>query len=202
MAGKSRNAVVPLREGYDSTSRSLAEQEDGSGASPPPGIAVTMSEPDETGQRTARVVLQISDQGEFNASIGGESEAYTKGMLDSVCYLANEGDAIVEKQANFALSIVRGLHPRDQVEGLLGAQMAAIHIATMRIAAKLGRAKNREIADQHERALNRLTRTFAAQVEALKRYRSKGEQRVYVERVTVNEGGQAMVGVVERGEGA
>ena len=31
-------------------------------------------------------------------------------------------------------------------------------------------------------------------MEALKRYRSKGEQRVYVERVTVNEGGQAIVG--------
>ena len=36
-------------------------------------------------------------------------------------------------------------------------------------------------------------------MEALKRYRSKGEQRVYVERVTVNEGGQAIVGPVAHG---
>ena len=36
-------------------------------------------------------------------------------------------------------------------------------------------------------------------MEALKRYRSKGEQRVYVERVTVNEGGQAIVGPVSHG---
>ena len=49
--------------------------------------------------------------------------------------------------------------------------------------------------------MNRLARTFAAQVEALKRYRSKGEQRVVVERVTVNEGGQAVVGNIGRGEG-
>ena len=72
----------------------------------------------------------------------------------------------------------------------------------MRTAAHLGGAKTWEMRDQQERALNRLTRTYAAQVEALKRHRSKGEQRVYVERVTVNEGGQAVVGLLERGEAA
>ena len=44
--------------------------------------------------------------------------------------------------------------------------------------------------------------TFAAQVEALKRYRSRGDQTVRVEHVTVNEGGQAIVGnVAHRGGG-
>ena len=41
-----------------------------------------------------------------------------------------------------------------------------------------------------ERAFNKLARTFATQVEALKRYRTGGEQTVRVEHVTVNEGGQ------------
>jgi hypothetical protein len=36
-------------------------------------------------------------------------------------------------------------------------------------------------------------------VEALKRYRSAGEQTVRVEHVTVNEGGQAIVGNVAHG---
>jgi Enolase, N-terminal domain len=53
--------------------------------------------------------------------------------------------------------------------------------------------------DSAERALNKLARTFAAQVEALKRYRSGGEQTVRVEHVTVNEGGQAIVGTVTHG---
>ena len=39
----------------------------------------------------------------------------------------------------------------------------------------------------------------AAQVEALKRYRSRGDQTVRVEHVTVNEGGQAIVGNVNHG---
>jgi hypothetical protein len=36
-------------------------------------------------------------------------------------------------------------------------------------------------------------------VEALKRYRSRGDQTVRVEHVTVNEGGQAIVGNVNHG---
>ena len=51
----------------------------------------------------------------------------------------------------------------------------------------------------------KLARTFAAQVEALKRYRSGGEQTVTVQHVHVAEGGQAIVGNVtapEPGGGA
>ncbi|HET9534508.1 MAG TPA: HGGxSTG domain-containing protein [Mesorhizobium sp.] len=69
----------------------------------------------------------------------------------------------------------------------------------MKAAENLAGAPSIEVMDMQERALNRLAGTFAAQMEALKRYRSKGEQRVYVERVTVNEGGQAIVGPVAHG---
>jgi len=161
-------------------------------------IKVEMIESDE-GQLTAHVHLLITDEAEFSASVGSESEAFTNGIFSSMSLAAQSGDIVDEKQANFALSIIRGLHPRDQMEALLGAQMAAIHIATMQTAAKLGRAKKLQLIDQYERALNRLARTFAAQVEALKRYRSKGEQRVYIERVNVAEGGQAIVGPVSHG---
>ena len=53
--------------------------------------------------------------------------------------------------------------------------------------------------DSAERAMTKMTRTFAMQMETLKRYRSKGQQVVRVERVTVHEGGQAIVGSVEHG---
>ena len=91
------------------------------------------------------------------------------------------------------------MKPRDQLEAALAMQMAAVHHATMNAVEKLGAATKREVAELHEKALNRLARTFAAQMEALKRYRSKGEQRVYVERVNVSEGGQAIIGPVSHG---
>ena len=50
-----------------------------------------------------------------------------------------------------------------------------------------------------------LSRSFAVLLEALNRHRGKGQQKVTVEHVTVNAGGQAIVGAVAtpgRGGGA
>src|SRR5215217_8219392 len=46
---------------------------------------------------------------------------------------------------------------------------------------------------------NKLSRTYAALLEALNRHRGKGQQKVTVEHVHVHEGGQAIVGHVEGG---
>jgi hypothetical protein len=47
----------------------------------------------------------------------------------------------------------------------------------------------------------KLLRTFAAQTEALQRYRGKGQQKVTVEHVLVHTGGQAIVGSVGQSGG-
>jgi len=46
---------------------------------------------------------------------------------------------------------------------------------------------------------NKLSRTYAALIEALGRHRSKGQRRITVEHVSVNAGGQAIVGTVTPG---
>ena len=48
----------------------------------------------------------------------------------------------------------------------------------------------------------KLMRTYTAQVEALARLRRGGEQRVIVQHVNVNEGGQAIVGAVSHPGGS
>ncbi len=53
--------------------------------------------------------------------------------------------------------------------------------------------------DSASNAFNKLAKTFATQLEALKRYRSSGEQTINVEQVQVDDGGQAIVGNVNRG---
>ena len=84
------------------------------------------------------------------------------------------------------LSMVKGVGPKDQVEAMLAAQMAVVHMSTMTFARRLAHVDNIPQQDSAERAFNKLARTFAAQVEALKRYRSGGEQKVLVKHVTVN----------------
>ncbi len=87
------------------------------------------------------------------------------------------------------------------MESMLIAQMAAVHMAIMTFARRLKNVETLPQQDSAERAFNKLARTFAAQVEALRRHRTGGEQKVTVEHVTVNEGGQAVVGNVSRGPG-
>ena len=94
------------------------------------------------------------------------------------------------------LSVVKGIEPRDQIEAMLAAQMAAVHNATMTFARHLAHADNLAQQDSAQTAFNKLARTFTAQVSALKNYRSKGEQKMTVQHVHVAEGGQAIVGNV------
>ena len=83
------------------------------------------------------------------------------------------------------LSVVKGIEPRDQIEAMLAAQMAAVHVATMTFARRLAHVENIPQQDSAERAFNKLTRTFTTQMEALKRYRTGGEQKVTVQHVSV-----------------
>jgi hypothetical protein len=101
-----------------------------------------------------------------------------------------------EKAVNFMLAVIKGIEPRDQVEAMLAAQMAAVHNATMTFARRLAGVQNIPQQDSAQTAFNKLARTFAAQVETLKRYRSGGEQKMTVQHVHVAEGGQAIVGNV------
>jgi hypothetical protein len=84
---------------------------------------------------------------------------------------------------------------------MLAAQMAAVHMASMTFARRLAHVENIPQQDSAERAFNKLARTFATQMETLKRYRTSGQQKMTVEHVTVQAGGQAIVGNVSHGPG-
>lgn len=132
-------------------------------------------------------------------ALGTRDLDFLNGLVRQLCNVGSIGKTADEDGLNFMLSVVKGIEPRDQVEAMLAAQMAATHNATMTFARRLAHVDNLAQQDSAERAYNKLARTYAAQVEALKRYRSAGEQTVRVEHVTVNEGGRAIVGNVSHG---
>ncbi len=129
-------------------------------------------------------------------SIGTTDGAFLNGVIEQLARASYREGEINEDLLNFMLSVVAGIKPRDQTEAMLAAQMAAIHTATMTFARRLADVENIPQQDSAERALNKLARTFASQMEALKRYRTGGEQKVTVQHVSVQEGGQAIVGNV------
>jgi hypothetical protein len=118
------------------------------------------------------------------------------GIKNQLANASAHGQDIDERGLNFMLSVIKGIEPRDQLEAMLAAQMAAVHVATMNFARHLAHAEEIVRVDCAERAFNKLTRTFAMQMEALKRYRSGAEQKVTLQHVSVAEGGQAIVGNV------
>src|SRR6516162_8252037 len=120
------------------------------------------------------------------------------GLLTQLGNATSQDQRPNESAINFLLSVIKGAKPKDQFEAMLAAQMAAIHTATMRFTRQLANVETIEEQDSAERALNKLARTFAMQMEALKRYRTGGEQKVTVQHVSVNEGGQAIVGNVNQ----
>ena len=81
------------------------------------------------------------------------------------------------------------MRPRDEAEAMLIAQMIATHELAMTFARRLKRTENIPQQDSAVNGLTKLTRTYAAQMEALKRYRSGGEQKMTVQHVHVAEGG-------------
>jgi len=120
-------------------------------------------------------------------------------LIGQLAFASAKGNQVSEIESNFLLSIIKGIEPRDPVEACLAAQMAAVHLATMNFAQRLANVENTLQQDSASTAFNKLARTFAAQMETLKRYRSTGQQKVTVEHVTVQSGGQAIVGNVSHG---
>ena len=114
-------------------------------------------------------------------AIGAKDLDFLDGLLKQLVNAGTQGSAADEHGLNFMLSVVKGIEPKDQVEAMLAAQMAAVHMSTMTFARRLAHVENIPQQDSAERAFNKLARTFAAQVEALKRYRSGGEQTVRVD---------------------
>ena len=127
--------------------------------------------------------------------IGTTNSDFLEGLILQLVNASKEKTPS-EKGTNFMLAVITGIEPRDQIEAMLAAQMAAVHMASMTFARRLAHVDNIPQQDSAERAFNKLTRTFAAQVSALKEYRSKGEQKMTVQHVHVAEGGQAIVGNV------
>jgi hypothetical protein len=129
-------------------------------------------------------------------ALGTIEPDFLNGILNQLANTALYKGRVDENRLNFLLSMIKGFDPKDHLETMLATQMAAIHCLTMTFVHRLTNALDTPAQDFAERTLNKLARTFAAQVEALKRHRIASDQKVTVEQVTVKEGGKAIVGNV------
>jgi hypothetical protein len=75
-------------------------------------------------------------------ALGTTDPCFLNGLLGQLANVDTQGRDVDERGINFLLAVVKGVEPRDQVEAMLAAQMAAVHNATMTFARRLAHVDN------------------------------------------------------------
>lgn len=139
-------------------------------------------------------------------AIGGSNvDDFNSVLANSVLqclWLGSDGKQNVDRQIQAALATLVSLKPENELEGMLLGQMIACHHAAMECYRRAMLSNQTFAGTQQALSFaNKLSRTFAMQLEALDKHRGKGQQKVTVEHVHVHQGGQAIVGTVQTGAG-
>lgn len=150
-----------------------------------------------------RVDLRPPNQwaGQFRHLGGSRNDRFNNVLVNSAAralwHFQNEAPETRNDKLTAAIVALEGFAPRDEVEGMLAAQAVALHAATMEC---LRRAmipdQPGDFASKLRRDAVSCARAMAETCAALDRRRGKGQQTVRVEHVTVQPGGQAIVGAV------
>jgi len=130
---------------------------------------------------------------------GITDETIYYGLMAQLTNAVSHGPKPDVGQLNTAIAMVAGIGPRDGLEAMLAVQMVSVQMASMAFLRKMNHTETIPQLDIQERTVNKLMRTFTSQMEALRKHRNGGNQKVVVEHVHVHEGGQAIVGNVTHG---
>ncbi len=126
-----------------------------------------------------------------------EDPDFLSHLINQVVAVGELGRPSDDLETNFLLSAIEDILSNESNGGaskaMLAAQYAAVHVAVMTVSRRFMRMCDLESIDMVGRLLSSLARTSVAQYEALNRLHT-GD--LNVGHVSVNEGGQAIVGNV------
>lgn len=155
--------------------------------------------PDEPDQLTLKVDFE-----KMKRATGFGSTAFREELLEQVTktlWLPHYLDAAVKlRAAQAAIDTMANVAPRDELEAMLVAQMIAAHnIAMDCLRRAMLPEQTFEGREQNLKHGAKLMQLYEKQVAALDKRRGQGQQKITVEHVTVQAGGQAIVGNVVAG---
>lgn len=147
----------------------------------------TEKERDELYQAAMWEATGASDPG-FASFIFTQTIAAMHGSVDKVL-----------EYANMVINTFQSFFPQDEIEGMLVAQLIALQAQAMEFMARSISNQSAPMIDANVNRSNKLLRLHHETLEALIKYRKKGTQTMVVQHVHVNQGGQAIVGQVQKG---
>lgn len=159
----------------------------------------------ETPESVLQVIDPVNQIGSLKRVGGSNSDTWNNLLATQVLsslWTTHSSEELKNLQSEAMIIGLIGVAPRDELEGMLAAQLIAAHNAAMECYRRAmideqpfeGRRENLTQA-------NKLSRTYSTLLDTLNRHRGKGQQKVTVEHVHVHNGGQAIVGHVEGVEG-
>lgn len=123
----------------------------------------------------------IDDLGRaLKEACGSQSSRWTKYLLNQMVAFDSCSGEISAVAYDAGVQFLNGIAPSNELEAALAAQMFMVHNATMSMAFKAAQSQQPEMIKLRYDQLNKLSRTFAAQVEALSKLRTGGKQTVNV----------------------
>jgi hypothetical protein len=180
--------------------------------------SVALMDADEARLPVPRLIVGIDDKGnpawsftglsvevgkaQLRDLFGTVSDPFVCGQLDALFHTFSQGLGRPPEQAQLeaALALIAGVRPRNELEAALAVQVASTHAIALRLNRRLMKTDPvmKDFLDAGIIA-SKFMRAFAAQVEALSKLRRPAVQVVRVERLNINEGGNAIVGHVTNG---
>ena len=102
-----------------------------------------------------------------------------------------------------AIDLFNAIRPADGLESMLATQMIGTHSASVECQRRAMLPEQTfEGRDMALKNAQKLMTLYTQQMAALDKHRGKGQQKITVEHLTVQEGGQAIVGNVDAGAAA
>ncbi len=132
--------------------------------------------------RALQCAVSGSANDDYSCLFIGESTAALSGSTHKADFIANAfSGAMLE------------MEPRDIIESQLCARLVILNSQANRFMSRATNSDDSRIIDLNINRATKLMRLHNETIEALNRYRRKGEQKMIVQHVNVNSGGQAVV---------
>jgi hypothetical protein len=158
-------------------------------------------------ERLEELKKQATDElnADLMAIIGVESASLALHLINQATgplSVGARGDAARHDAINLTMDMLTEIGPKGAMQGMLAAQMCGVHAAASEfIQRALHPEQPSEMVDRNIQRAGRLMRLFAQQLDSMQKLKGlSGQQTVTVEHVTVNAGGQAIVGAVNTGK--
>lgn len=174
-------------------SKHLNQQTDSNNAEQSP-VKVEFILDKETNQFTIKDNDKQEIINAFLSAFGTKDVNTASTLMSNLRKVLGDRNHYNKQDLDFAFSFIQSLNVHSPIEAMLAIQMYATHMkacSCLHNFSITGQTVEGVIGNTN--LATKLTRTFISQMDALKKFRSHGEQKITVKHINVNDGGKAVI---------